>query len=178
MILDRRLLVGSVALLLAAGTWAYRQAQDAVQEEQSIRRAAFSYYSSTILGDAEGCLKVARLPMIAIRDGKITNHSADVLRTLVRQIGNRAGVAGASEEVRKQVVGNMLRVFDDAEIRLLGAKTATVVFTVKPSPSKDVGELLAELVLTKADGEWRVIAEITDSSPAPPMPQLPETPSR
>lgn len=177
--LAQRVLLSAVPLCLALmGAAAWQASMDVLKEDKEIRRAGFTYYSSTVLGDAQECMKVIRLPLVAIRDGTVRLHTADSFRTMVADVGKKTGVARLSEEARKEIIQNMLRVFDDADIRFLGARTASLTFVVRPAPSRDVGDMLAELVLCKTGDKWLVVAEVTDSKPAPPMPDLPEVPER
>lgn len=169
--------VSLAALLLAGGVIIGRALQDASKEEQAVRKAAFAYYSSIILGDTAECLKAARTPLVRVRDGKASLLDTDALRRLVADVGKRASVSNLPQETRQRVVGNMLRVFDEADIRFIGAATASVVFLVRPAARKGEGDWLGELVLGHTADGWRVVAEISDSKPAPPMLDVPEAPS-
>lgn len=159
--------------LALLGLWAYGR-QSADEQEKRIRQAAFTYYSSTILGDAEGCLRVAKFPLVAIRDGKVITHTAETLRSLVLGVSKRIGIARMSADEKQELLGKTLQVFDDADIQFLGANTATVVFLVRPPATKGEGNTLGQLVVVRSGGAWKVTAEVSDSKPGPPEPELPE----
>jgi len=163
--------LGLVGSLVAA--WAR---QDALAEEKSVRRAAFAYYSGLLLGDAEQCLGASYPPLVSIRDGKMRVRDEKALRALVSDVAKRTGAPQMAKDDRSRMATRMLQVFDDADVRFLGASTATVVFVVRPRTTDASGDHLGELVLGKGDGKWRVVAEVTDSKPAPPLPDPTEPP--
>jgi hypothetical protein len=163
--------LGLVGCLIAA-----RARQDALTEERSVRRTAFAYYSGVLLGDADQCAGAARAPLVSIRDGRTVIRDETALRTLVADVRKRTGAPQLSKEDRDRMAAHMLQVFDSADVRFLGGSTATVVFVVKPRTTDASGDYLGELVLAKVDGKWRVVAEVTDSKPAPRPPDLDEPP--
>ncbi len=168
----RAAIVAGAGLALL-GLWAYgRQSPD--EDEKRIRQAAFAYYSSTILGDAEGCLGVAKFPLVAIRDGKVMTHTPETLRSVVVGVSKRTGIARMSTDAKQELLGKTLQIFDDADIQFLGANTATVVFLVRPPATKGEGNILGQLVLVRSGGAWKVTAEVSDSKPGPPEPELPD----
>lgn len=145
------------------------------QDEKAVRQAAFRYYAGMVLGDADMCAAAVAFPLYALRNGTGVQRDEKTLRALVADIARRGRGASLSDAERKQVLSNMLAIFDDADIRFVGGDTATVVFVLKPPASPDAGETLAELVLYRKAGKWLVVAEITDSKPAPRMPDVTET---
>lgn len=171
------ILTSAIAVVIAASAFAALR-QDAMEEEKRVRQAAFSYYSGVLLGNAEQTLRSSRHPIASIRDGKVTMRDEKALKTTVAEVARRSRAAGLTDEDRTRIANNMLRVFDGADIRQIGGGTASVVFIVRPSGKEGAGDYLGELILSKSGGQWRVIAEITDSTPAPRLPDLLETPPK
>lgn len=158
--------------LLLLGAVALARYQDDREDEKRVRQAAFAYYSSVVLGDVEGCARAAMAPFVVVRDGKPTIRTVEQLKATVEAVARRSQVANLSKEEKERIASNMLRVFDDADIRFIGRDTATVVFLLRPAAKSGEGDWLGELLLARSEGRWRVFGEITDSKPAPPMPDV------
>ena len=156
-----------IGLGLAAATWA--QEQKKTQDvEGKVRAAGFAYYLATVFGDAEGYLKASRIPLTVIKDGTITQRDEKGARALLAGIGERVRKSGITNDDKGRMAGNMIAIFDDANVQFVGANTAHLTFLIKLGP-KAVGDTLGTLILHRdMTGNWRVIGEITDSSPIPP----------
>jgi hypothetical protein len=162
-------------VLLLAGllgaVWSFAAARQASIEadEKQVRQAAFRYYAGLVLADETMCLDAVSFPLYSVRNGTGSMRDQKALRALVAEVTRRREGAAPTDEQRKQIAANVLAIFDDASIQFIGGDTASVVFVVKPATDRTTGDNLAELVLYRKAGKWRVIAEFTDSKPAPPL---------
>lgn len=169
------LLLSCAGLACIAAVGAHAR-QDVLKTEAAVRKAAFDFFSSFVFCDADRVIDGAVYPMVSLRNGKATIRDEKSMRELIESVAARTGVRGLPAEDRKRIAENMLRVFDSAEIRFLGGNTATVVFVVRPKSKPDEGDYLGELILYKRADRWRVMVEVTDSTPAPKIPELEPTP--
>ncbi|MBM3493426.1 MAG: hypothetical protein FJX72_03745 [Armatimonadetes bacterium] len=158
-------LAASLVALVAVAALA-RQATGE-DDEKKVRLAAFRYYSGMVLGDADLCAGSVAFPLHTVRNGSGTQRDEKALRALVTEIAKRSKSADLTADQRKQVLSNMLAVFDSAAIQFVGGDTAAVTFAVKPAATRESGDVLAHLVLHRSSAKWRVIAEFTDSKPTP-----------
>jgi hypothetical protein len=173
MLSRRAVAAGLVLAGLALGGFVASARQSASEEDRQIRLAALDYYSSVVLGDPDACLKAVRLPLVSVRDGKVSIRDAASVRAVVSGIAKKTGVASLSADERKRIVGTMRKLFADADVSYLGGRTVTVQFLVRPG-GKGEGDCLGELVLVNGEGGWKVVVEITDGKPAPAAPDIPE----
>jgi hypothetical protein len=148
---------------LAAAAW--RGPGD--EDEKQVRLTAFRYYSGMVMGDADTCVAAVGFPIHVVRNGAATTRDERALRALVAEVAKRSKNRDLGAEQRKELLANMLAVFDSAAIQFIGGDTAAVTFLVRPAPNRNVGDVLAHLVLHRRDGKWRVIAEFTDAKPTP-----------
>jgi hypothetical protein len=174
----------AVALTLAVTAWAQQPqpTQDPQKAEQAkptptvgevlegkIKQAALHYYLGMVLGDQEEYLKGTRLPLQTVRSGKIVALDEAAAKTMLKTLAAKQAEKPLTKEERTQVIGNMIHSLDEADIRFIGANTATLVFLVRQD-SASKAEFLCSLTLHRADpksGEWKVIQETTDSEPVP-----------
>lgn len=160
-------LVGAIGLWLGVGAPAYQSTTDT--DEKQIRQAAFRYYAGMVLGDESMCIGAVKFPMYSVRNGTGKLVDEKSLRAVTAEVNRRRATANLTEEERKNIATNILMVFDEAAIQFIGGDTASVVFVVRPARSPQVGDVLAQLVLYRSAGKWRVIAEFTDSKPTPAL---------
>src|SRR5205814_3631317 len=91
---------------------------------------------------------------------------------MLAQIAERSKASKLTDDDRKQMVGNMIRIFEEATVQFVGANTAELTFLIRPGAKKEDGDSLGTFVLHRSGGEWEVVMEITDSAPVPPSYQL------
>ena len=151
---------------LAAGAWAQEKKAGEEMEKQ-IRLAGFQYYVGTLFGDADEYMKATRLPLYVVRDGAGKHRDEKETRAVLAASAEHIKAAKVSQDDRNQIVKNLIAIFDEASIQFIGANTATLTFLVKHGEAKE-GDQLATLTLYRKDGQWKVIAEVTDSAPVPP----------
>ncbi len=170
-----------VGLTCAAGLWlsAGMPARQLTpeQDEKQIRQAAFRYYAGMVLGDETMCVEAVGFPFYSVRNGSGTLRDEKSLRSIVAEVNRRRQSAKLTDDERKRIAANVLIVFDQASIQFIGGDTASVVFVVRPAPNRQTGDVLAQLVLHRRADKWRVIAEFTDSKPAPPLSAEPPSPA-
>jgi hypothetical protein len=164
---QRWLSAALVACALGGTAWAQeKKAADAM--ETQVRRAGFQYYVTTLLGAADEHLKVARMPITVIRDGVITSRDAEATRKLLAGFAERLKASKSPDEDRQAIVKGVIPIFDEASIQFVGANTASITFLVRQGKTEKEGDYLANLTLFRRNGDWKVIAETTDSAPVPP----------
>lgn len=161
--------VAVVVLSLAATAWAQQGKSVGDAIEGKIKQATLHYYLGMVFGDADEYFKGTRPPVQTVRNGKSSALDEAAARTMLKAFAAKQAEKPLSKEDRTQVVGNMIRALDEADIRFIGANTASLVFLVRQDP-KTKGEYLCSLTLHRADpkvGEWKVILEVTDSEAVP-----------
>ena len=139
-----------------------------VDVEGQIRAASMQYYSSMIFADFEIYQKVSRSPVAVLRDGALTHRDETAAKKLIGQLAEKLKSSKLSDEDRRQMVGNMVRVFEEASVQFVGASTAELTFLIRPGAKKEDGDSLGTFVLHRSGDQWRVVMEITDSAPVPP----------
>ena len=155
-----------LAGVLAAAAWAQEKKKEDV--EGKVRAAAFGYFSATALGDAESLLKVARHPLLIIKDGAVANRSEKESRNLLAGVALKLKEKAMTNEDKGKLLGTMIQVFDEASVQFVGASTAHLTFVMKFG-TRETGDALNTLLLTRnPQGGWKVFGEITDSAPVPP----------
>lgn len=164
---NRMLVLAALGTIAGVGAWA--QAKKVGEEmDGQIRRAGFEFYSGMVFGDADMYLKATRMPLYVVRDGIGTTRDEKVTRALLTRLGERFTAGKVSDDERKEMVKNMIALFDEASIQYVGSNTAQLTFLVKRGATAKEGDLLATLSLYRKDGQWKVISETTDSTPVPP----------
>jgi hypothetical protein len=161
---------GLCALILCAlalSAWA-QQKKSGEEMENQVRRAGFSYYATTVFGDADGHLKVTRMPLYAVRDGAGAFRDEKQTRALLAKFADNLKAANVSGEDRSRMMSNMIAIFDTASIQFIGANTASLTFLVRRGKDPKTGDSLGTLILHRKENQWQVIAEFTDSAPVPP----------
>lgn len=162
----------AVVLALAASALAQQDRKEkSVGEavEAKIKQAALHYYLGMVLGDLEEYLKGMRLPLQTVRNGKVGTLDAVAAHAMIKDLAAKQAEKPLNQDERTQVVGNIIRTLDEADIRFIGANTATLVFLIRQDPATKADYLCA-LTLHRADpkaGDWKVIQETTDSEPVP-----------
>lgn len=121
------------------------------------------------------CVGAVAFPIYSVRNGTGKLVDEKSLRAVVAEVIRRRKSSDLTDEVRKRIAANTLAVFEEASIQFIGGDTASVVFVIRPASSRDLGDTLAQLVLYRRGGQWRVIAEFTDSKPAPAFTAEPPT---
>ena len=165
----RALGFGAVATLAAAAVWAQQAKSVGELLEGKIKQAAFHYYLGMVLGDPEEYLKGTRLPLQTVRNGKAGTLDDASARAMLKSLAAKQAERPLTKEERTEVVGNIIRSLDDADVRFIGANTATLVFMIRED-AQTKSMLLCSLTLHRADpkaGEWKVVNETTDSDPVP-----------
>ena len=133
-----------------------------------MRAAGMRYYAGMVFGDLDEYTKVSKMPLSVMRDGTITSRDEAEAKKMLGQIAERLKAAKLSDDDRKQMVGNMIRIFDEATVQFIGANTAELTFLIRPGAKKEDGDSLGTFVVHRTGGEWKVVMEITDSAPVPP----------
>jgi hypothetical protein len=161
--------IAIVALIFIAATTALAQ-QKAKRDDVDgqIRLTSFKYYLSTVFGDSDDYLKVARMPLAVLRDGAITSRDEKATRTFLSQLADRAKSKNLSNEDKSQIAKNMIALFDDASVQFIGANTAELSFLIAKGAKPEEGDRMGAFVLHNEGGKWMVIMEVTDSAPIPP----------
>ncbi len=156
-------------LLCVLGAAAWAQGKKAADDvEGQVRRAAFQYYVTTILGEADEHLKVARMPLSVVRDGVIQTRDEKSARALLAGFEERMKASKTADEDRKEIVKSVIGIFEEASIQFVGANTAGLTFLIRRGKTEKEGDHLGTLTLYRKNGQWKVISEVTDSSPVPP----------
>lgn len=132
-----------------------------------LKGVALRYYNGTVFGDVESYLKVTRMPLSLVRDGVVSSRSEVETRAFLGKLAERNKQSKLTDEERGRITGNMLALIEDATIEFIGASTASLTFMVKPPEKEGDGPRLLTLILHRKDGVWRVIQEISDSTPVP-----------
>ena len=159
--------VGAAACAIGAAAWGQeKRAADAM--ESQVRRAGFQYYVTTLLGAADEHLKAARMPLQVVRDGAVSSRTEMAMRSLLAGFAERLKSSKTPDEDRKAILDSVIPIFDEASIQFIGSNTANLTFLVRRGKTEKDGEYLATLTLYRKAGEWKVIAETTDSTPVPP----------
>lgn len=162
-------LLAFVALCMAIAVGAWAQAKKVGEEmDGQIRRAGFQFYSGMAFGDADIYLKATRMPLYVVRDGVGNTRDEKVTRALLEKLADHIKTLKLSDEDRKQMVTNMVAIFDEASIQYVGSNTATLTFLAKRGAMPKDGDQLATLTLYRKEGQWQVISETTDSTAVPP----------
>jgi len=158
-----------LAMLVGAGiAGALAQVKQKQDEEGKIKAAAFAYYSSTVFGEIDDLLKVARHPLTIVKDGAVSRRDLKQSRALLTSVAEKMKEAGVKNEDRGRILGNMIGVFDDSSVQFVGARTAHLTFVMRFGTQQSGDSLGTLLVHRLPDGAWKVIGEITDSAPVPP----------
>ncbi len=126
------------------------------------------YYASMIFADLDEYQKVSRGPVAVLRDGALTHRDEAAAKKMIEQLAGKLKSSKPSDEDRRQMVGNMLRIFEEASVQFVGANTAELTFLIRPGAKKEDGDSMGTFVLHRAGDQWRVVMEITDSAPVPP----------
>lgn len=161
------------ATALAAGAWAQeKQAQQpqnaGANMEGQIQRAGFTYYYATIFGDVDEYLKVTRMPLFVVHDGTGTYRDEKATRALLAGFAEHTKAAKLTNDDKKQILKNLITLFDQASVQFVGANTATLTFLARRGATEKEGDHLCTLTLYRKDGTWKVISELTDSAAVPP----------
>jgi hypothetical protein len=162
------LVCSAVCLGLAAWAQAKKAGEGPEQVEGQVRKAAFQYYATMILGAADEHLKVTRMPLYVVRDGVGENRDEKATRTLLNGFAERMKAAKTTDEDKKEIVKNVIGIFDEASIQFVGSNTAALTFLIHHGKTEKEGDHLGTLMLYKKDGAWKVISEVTDSTAVPP----------
>jgi hypothetical protein len=136
--------------------------------ESQVRRAGFQYYVTTLLGAADEHLKVAKMPLTVVRDGVSQIRDEKAARALLAGFAERLKASKTPDEDKQVIVKGVIPIFDEASIQFVGSNTANLTFLVRHGKTEKEGEYLATLTLFRKDGGWKVISEVTDSTPVPP----------
>jgi hypothetical protein len=165
----RTALIAAAIALTAVAVWAQQGKSVGEVLEGKIKQAAFHYYLGMVVGDPEEYLKGTRLPLQTVRNGKIGTMDETAARAMLRALAAKQAEKPLTKDERTQVIGNIIRSLDEADIRFIGANTATLVFLVRED-QKTKAVQLCSLTLHRPDPkapEWKVIGETTDSEPVP-----------
>src|ERR1051326_5943314 len=110
----RTITIAAIAAVIAASALAHQKAKPDV--EGQIRAACFRCFLSTILGDSDEYLKVARIPLALIKDGVLTHRDEKATKALLSQIAERGNIKALSADDKAQIAKNMIAIFDDAAV--------------------------------------------------------------
>lgn len=158
---------GMAVSALCVTTWAQEKKAAEAMESQ-VRRAGLQYYVTTLLGAADEHLKVARMPLTVMRDGVSRIRDEKAARVLLAGFSERLKASKTPDEDRRAILRGVIPIFDEASIQFVGSNTANLTFLVRHGNTAKEGDYLATLTLFRKEGEWKVISEITDSTPVPP----------
>jgi hypothetical protein len=137
--------------------------------EGKIKQAAFRYYVGLVLGDPEQYFQGARMPLQTVTSGKCGTLDEAAARAMLKTLADKRVEKPLSKDERTEIIGNVIRTLDEADIRFIGRNTATLVFLVRHDPQTKADHLCS-LTLHRPDpkaGEWKVIHETTDAEAVP-----------
>jgi hypothetical protein len=132
--------------------------------EDQVRQAAFHFYFGMVFGDPDECNRAVGTPLYSIHDGQTAKLDDQAVKEILKKSADTIQNAHLSADEKKGLAQSIVNTIDQAEVQFNGANTANITFI---SSRTDKGDSCSTLILYRKDKVWRVISEITDSSPIP-----------
>ena len=132
--------------------------------EDQVRQAAFHFYFGMVFGDSEECSKAVGMPLYSIHDGQTAKLDDQAVKEILKKSADTILNAHLSADEKKGLAQSIVNAIDQAEVQFNGANTANITFI---SSRTDKGDSSSTLILYRKNNVWRVISQITDSSPIP-----------